>query len=446
MFKTGVSDRREVLRTYLSLGYEPPVALALTEYVTREASGIDQDAPRETIVGAYRDRLILRGEAEAALAELDFTPEAIALFLEQADFAVLKQDVALAEDIVEVDFKAGAVTEAAARAQLAALGIPPARVDLLIGLWGRKAAVRSLTLSASQLLRLHREGLMTEATLRERLGVLGYNETDVDFLVQLAPPEPPAEPRTLTLARVVRAFEDGLIGLAEFTSRLEEMGYPPEDVSIIIDQAQPEEIIKVKVLTVSQLQRAFRQGLIDEGQLRERLAERGYGPEAVEVLVALAQPAVAVRARELTVSQLQRAFRQGLISEAELTSRLFELGYSADAAEILVDLARPPAEAPPRELSVAQLQRALRNELLTEAEVQVQLIGLGYSAGAVSVLIALARPEELVLERDLTIAQDQRAFREGLITEADLRGRLTAMGFSALDVDILVELARPEVS
>lgn len=446
LFRTGVWTEERVYRSYLDQGYAPEDARAVTDYVVRDAAGIDKDAPRETIVGAYRDRLLTRAQAETELLEAGFPADVVALFLEQADLAVEKQNTALAEDIVEADFRAGAVTEASARSQLLALNLPEARVDLLLELWSRKAAVRTVTLSASQLLRLHREGLMPEATLRERLAIQGYNDTDVDYLVQLSPEEPPAEPRTLTVGQVRTAFRGGVIDLSEYTGRLQDLGYPPEDISVLVDLDQPAEIVEVKVLTVSQLQRAFRRGFITEGDLRDGLRERGYSEDQVDVLVALAQPEVAVRARELTVGQLQRAHREGVITEAEIRSRLRELGYSGDAADVLVQTSLPPAVAPPRELSVSQLQRALRAGLLSEAEVGTQLQGLGYSSAGVSVLVALARPEELVLERDLTVAQLQRAFREGLLPEDELRRRLADMGFSALDVEILVDLARPEVA
>jgi Holliday junction resolvasome RuvABC DNA-binding subunit len=446
MYNTGVVGRDKVLRVYKDMGYRPEDAEFLTEYVVRAAAGISKDLPRETIVTAYRERLLTHDDAVDQLLELGFDEEQAEMFLSQADLQVENQNARLAEDIFEADFKSGAATEAQTRASLTYIGVPEARINLLIGLWSRQAAKRTAGLSPSQLQRLYHEGLMNEATLRERLTVLGYNEADIAYLVQLSSPEAPAEPRLLTLAHTQAALREGLIETSEFTGRLEAMGYPPEDISILVDLTQPEEIVGVKVLSVSQLQRAFRQGIIAEGELRAGLSDRGYTPDVVDVLVALSQPAVAVRARELTVSQLQRAFRQGLLSESQLHGRLLELGYSAEAADVLVELARPAEEAQPRELTVSQLQRALREGLLPEAEVQAQLTSLGYSAGAVSTIIALAHPEELVKERDLSVAQGQRAFREGLISEEELRRRLADLGFSSLDVDILVELARPEVT
>ena len=445
LYATGAGTKRDIIRTYLSLGYHPDDVAKLTTYVMNDAAGVDVNLPRETIMSAYRDRLLTREEAAAQLDELRFTADQVELFLDMADLQVEQQNARLAEDIFEADFKSGAASEAQTRAALAYIGLPEARINLLLELWRRQRAVRTSGLSASQLQRLYHEGLINEATLRERLTTLGYNETDVAYLVQIAAPEAPAEARRLTLAQDREALREGYIDTAEFTARLQEMGYPPEDISILVDLAQPETIVEVQVLSVSQLQRAFRQGIIGEAELRGGLAERGYTAAAIDTLVALSRPEAAVRARELTLSQLQAAFRQGIIAEAGLRSRLLELGYAADAAEILVELARPPEAAQPKGLSVSQLQRALRGGLLTELEVQAQLVALGYSAGAVSTLIALARPEELVKERDLSVAQNQKALREGLIPEEEFRRRLQEMGFSALDTEILLYLALPEV-
>ena len=240
MFRLGVVDRARVERTYRDLGYTPEDAGALTEFVVRDAVAADRELPRETVIAAYRDRLIGRDEALEELEALGFDSDQAEFFLDQVDLRVEQQLAGLAEDIIERDFKSGAISEPAARSQLTELGFPDSRIALLLDLWARQAAVKGRELTPAQLLRLWRAGTISEPVLRQRLDLLGYNEGDAGYLISLADPEEaPAEPRELTKADLTTAFRREIIDESQLRGRLREKGYNAGDTDILVAIAAP---------------------------------------------------------------------------------------------------------------------------------------------------------------------------------------------------------------
>ncbi|MGH6997763.1 MAG: hypothetical protein ACREEO_06180, partial [Phenylobacterium sp.] len=185
MFRLGVVDRERVKRTYLDLGYAPDDAAKLTEFVVRDSAVDERDLPREVLESAYQDRLVTRDEALAFFRNLGFSDELADLFLDRVDLRVDKQLAGLAEDIIEADFKSGAIGEGAARSQLGELGVPDQRADLLVDLWSRKLAVRTRELTPAQLLRLRRQDVIGDPDLRDRLARAGYSARVVDYLFRL---------------------------------------------------------------------------------------------------------------------------------------------------------------------------------------------------------------------------------------------------------------------
>ena len=235
LYHAGVVDRPRVERVYLDLGYTPDDAAALTEFVVRDTAGATTDLPREVIESAYEDRLLTREQAAEALADHRFSPEHIDLFLDRVDVRVEKHLAALAERIVERDVKAGAIGEAAARSQLEELGVPDARIDLLLDFWSREAAVKDRDLTPAQLLRLFRSEIISDVTLRDRLGRQGYSDTDIGYLIALSSPEEaPPEPRELTKADLRAALRTGVLAETDVRGRLGDAGYVTADIDVLL--------------------------------------------------------------------------------------------------------------------------------------------------------------------------------------------------------------------
>ena len=318
MFRAGSLTPEQVLRGYLDLGYSPTNAERITDWVTKDAAGVEKSLPSSAILRAYRKRLLDPAATVAALEDLDLDAESIDLLLALEDLAIAEERADLVEDVVRKDYKAGTITAAAAASALTDLGVPADRVALLIDLWTVEKAPRTVTLSASEVQRALRERVISEADARGRLAALGYNEADVTIKVRLSTPEEAAqEARELTVAQLQASGRRQV--LASFLAALAAL----DD---LVDQglaSQPE---------------------IEA--LHGRLVARGYGEEDAWRLTLLAWPEPEApgppRERTLTAAQDLRAFRDGLIDLADLQARLRALGYPEEDITILILETLPP--------------------------------------------------------------------------------------------------------
>jgi len=174
---------------------------------------------------------------------------------------------------------------------------------------------------------------------------------------------------------------------------------------------------KVRVVPLSTLKRAFRDGLITESDFRAELIARDYGPVDIDMLVALELATIAEEMRKMpakvkvaTLGTLRAAFREGLISESDLKSELEARDYGADDIDLIIGVER------------VKIEEAEARILAEELKVE---------------------PEKV---RVATLGTLRMAFREGVISEGELRSELEARDYGAEDIDLIVdvELARME--
>ena len=343
MFATGSVDRRDVLRTYLSLGYYPEDAVKLADWVTREAAGISKDLSREVVIKAYREGRLTRDQAIDELLDLGYADDQVDLLLDLADVEVADVLARLAEDVFEADFKAGVLSEGELRAALAFIGVPERRIELLVRLWTRQLAVKPARLSTSQVQRLYHEGIVSRPQAEYLLAAEGYNPTAIGWLIQLATPEPDLPPaRELSKEDLRTALRQALMSEGEVRARLTAMGWKTPDADLLLTMWRPEP--KEADLTKADLRAAFRSDALDTTQVRDSLQRQGYDPAEIESLLAIWTPAPEVET--LTRADLRAAFRAGILDQVTVLNALIARGYSPDEAAILVDTWTPaPAAA-----------------------------------------------------------------------------------------------------
>lgn len=356
MYAAGVADEARLLKGYKELGYNDADAQLLTNFAKNQAAGATPDLPRGVILDAYRGGELTRQAAAGELGELGFDAAGVNLMLDLEDLKAARETQRLQEDAIEADLKAQLITEQAALQRLVTIGTPAARAQLLIDLWRNRHSVKPLTLSVAQVQQLLREQLLPEPVALARIQALGYNPQDAAALVALARPQAPAnEPPALTLAQLFSARRQDLINDAQLQDRLLRRGYSPQDLEILLELATPDQPPPEPAqLTKAELIRAAKEKTLPVDAVQRRLAARGYSAQDVDVLletegfdITPTGQLVSYPRRDLTVAQLSKAFRTGLLEEKELRFRLAELSYAEEDIEILVELATPEPPAQP---------------------------------------------------------------------------------------------------
>jgi len=213
----------------------------------------------------------------------------------------------------------------------------------------------------------------------------------------------------------------------------------------------------------------LRWGLLDKATLKDLTAKRGLHPDWVEPVTEAIIRQTLTDERTRLLTQLRILYREGQLSVDEFLARLKTLYYS-DAEIALIkeaaDLERQrvvteEAMVRYREASRADYARAYRMGLLSEAEFRLALERLRYPPDVVDLIIRLEntlKEAELEKERKREIAELERRTRElsradlsrcfqlGLITEEAYKGYLESLGYSEADAQRIIELDKAKAA
>jgi hypothetical protein len=157
------------------------------------------------------------------------------------------------------------------------------------------------------------------------------------------------------------AIADYIAGLDDETrlrEKLSAIGGRPEIIDLWVSRAKYRESRDVKVDLVKIVKDQFVKGLMTEAELRSDLTTIGVVPARIDVHVAEAQTRKASYVREekaekkklLTEAKVAQAWDLGLIGDSEYVSRVVELGYLTEDAQLLLDIQRTPRPVTPEEV------------------------------------------------------------------------------------------------
>ena len=321
-YKVGSITRDDAIGRLLELGYDEDEAdfllanvdVDIAEFQASAAARDVRELTQGTVLRAYRERILPRGEAEAFLADLNYTAEGIEIMLGVQDFEVANELTGLRAKVVETHFKAGRIAGGEARAQLAGAGMNADRADLTVQRWEAQVSEKSRELTQSQLERAMEKGLIDEVTYVDRLGALGYDDEDAAILLGLADRLSIEGVRQLSASTIVSVYRRGVLSRETTKERLILAGFSPDDAELQLRAVDAD------------LARA------DE-QRRQREAA-----------------AAAAAIRELSQGAIGNAYKRGIITRADATARLVALGFAAEDADIIlrtIDAAAATSAATP---------------------------------------------------------------------------------------------------
>jgi hypothetical protein len=220
------------------------------------------------------------------------------------------------------------------------------------------------------------------------------------------------------------------------------------------------------------------------------LTAHGFGPDAVQANVELIhaeQNAAAVKtaaagtaktnsvAKGLNLAQLEKAVIEGIVTEDKLRSWLKGDGYSADDAEIIVELTHNAltaaqakkdaaialhSQAKTKSISIPDLDRAVRLGLTTVAAYKAALQAAHFDAGSIALLVGILQSQiasdkataaksaaagAVTTAKGITIGQLEAEVIAGIRPIGDYSAALTAAGYGHEDQVELTALLQLKV-
>jgi len=192
------------------------------------------------------------------------------------------------------------------------------------------------------------------------------------------------------------AWEMGLLSDEDLEERYSYLGYEDDAALMAAIQkvrALVEEVNKVR----NEWLNDFIEGHILEATLIANLEAIGIGPMRIDYYVAYATRRRERNARKDRLNIYEDAFQKDLISYDELDARTREILVDPEAIDIFMSKAyiikfkKPPAPKPEqvRVATLAYLTRAFREDIITEADLRAELERRKYEAEDIETIIAV---------------------------------------------------------
>lgn len=228
------------------------------------------------------------------------------------------------------------------RQLLAEANVPPKSIELevqaaqYVKAWGRTL------LSASELKRMHDEGIVNDDAAIMKLLADGYAEEDAHALVSDWKLQRAAKHPGLNEARILSYLAAGVISGPVALDKLIALGINSDDARFLVEHPTATRAHAAHGLTPGTVIGAMKDGVITQDEALQQLLDAGESPAAAteRVQVALAQmnrgPKPRQQAKQLSEGQVIELLHLGIVESTWAARELVTLGYSDGDAQLLV--------------------------------------------------------------------------------------------------------------
>jgi len=289
--------------------------------------------------------------------------------------------------------------------RLRAIGYDPKDIPLVIALHDSDAQKEATEVSLSTARSSFKKDLITEAEYRALLTSLGKSVQEISLLVQLDAASKETEARDLTVGQIKAALNNAVIVETEARHQLALLGFESGSVDILIDTWKKELIPSFARLNRSTILQAYQFGVITRQTAFTRLQEVGFNADDADLQLRLLEarnpevllPGNYTTSKVLTPSVLTSLVVSGLLSTEEMTSRLVAAGYSEDDSQLLTDMASLKREREKTPINQVTIERAYISGVLSRTQSYTHLLDLGFEADAAETILATAERENIAV-------------------------------------------------
>jgi hypothetical protein len=306
-----------------------------------------------------------------------------------------------------------------------------------------------------------------------------------------------AATKGLSIATFESLVESGLRSFDEFTAFLKELNIPPASIAALVEllhekidtkeatEAAHEALTAaaaIKHLPLSQIEAAVIAGAIPISDLAQFMTQQKFAQTDIDTALTYVQGKIddatakaaaaeaakaAAAVKGISLPNLERAARLGLVAPADYSAALTSAGFDAHSVDLMTALlnsqiaadqntlaqrAAAAAAAAKKNISLPALEKAVIAGLQPMGAYQAQLVALGYDAGDVATLVGLlqlqvdtaadvatkkAAAAAKLGVKNLSLAEIERAVRLGVLSVDQYRADLAGIGFAPADIAIL---------
>lgn len=187
-----------------------------------------------------------------------------------------------------------------------------------------------------------RQGVLSPADGVRKLMDLGFNASDAAMLASEAQSTKHAATKDLARAQITQLYEERLIPKDQATKLLHGLGYDATEVGMLLSLADHSRHYKFQASAISRVHSLYIAHRLARHDASTSLDKIGVDPGGRDDLLTLWDAERAANVPHLSVAQLQHAVRQGIITHGDFATRVEAMGYSHTDMLILYHGAWPP--------------------------------------------------------------------------------------------------------
>ncbi len=189
---------------------------------------------------------------------------------------------------------------------------------------------------------MHNRGAIDDAKATELLKENGVRDADIAGYLSEGTKTRKDTVKELTQAQVVRLHTNGLLSDADAHARLVALGYHDADATLLLEHSTDARVERYKNAIITKAHTLYVAHKITATEAHTALASDGIDGATIAELLRLWDIERATNVHEPTVAQVLHAYRQKAISAAETKARLLALGVQQSDLHIVVTNAYPP--------------------------------------------------------------------------------------------------------
>lgn len=275
--------------------------------------------------------------------------------------------------------------------------------------------------------------------LPEEIGVNFFIGTVLERIFDVAVSQPleeaiavvkrPARLQGMELRALLRTKT---IDLATATTLLQRAGYREEDIPLFLS-------LDRQLLPVGDLQTAYLDGILDEAGVRSKLADLGFIPEDIDLIVSIYLVKAQTEAGSQYRSIARAAFLSNDISEGQFRAILAQINVPKASIDLEVAALDLEKEIGKRHLSTADVKKAYQEGTMDIGQVRAQLSAEGYADDDITTLLALWDAEGKAGKQKVATNRILSYLTSGVLSTSDAYSQLLASGMTPDDARFLVE-------
>jgi hypothetical protein len=192
-----------------------------------------------------------------------------------------------------------------------------------------------------------------------------------------------------------------------------------------------------RIPPMDNVRQAVARGSLDSGAGVKKLMELGYNNEDAQILINEALARKHQATKDLAQSQIVGLYEIQAIDNGTAAGMLSELGFDSNESGFILALADSRRLVQYQNAAISRVHGLYVNHHIDRTQASLDMDGFGLPSTQRDALITLWDLERAANIKPLTLAQASKAFKDGIIEEAEYLDILNAMGYSERNSNII---------